>query len=203
MWNKWNKCSAEISKVSHFKSLISLTKNRSLWNSTISTLWSNRRSGFSLSWTKMGPFLAFWGVSEVYQSRDPCVILNTISDRDIRATRILVYRLFRPPPDRSGISVYVQAFTKQLCLDVNDYGVKINSNWSDYSFRFLIPVNYELTPVQISDKDFLRSRNYTELINVEFIKLKAIIRSNKFSVLLSVTVIRGTFDLQRLIHKCT
>ena len=47
MWNKWNKCSAEISKVSHFKSLISLTKNRSLWNSTISTLWSNRRSGYT------------------------------------------------------------------------------------------------------------------------------------------------------------
>ena len=79
---------------------------------------------------------------------------------------------FRPPTDRSGISVYIQALTKQLSLDVNDYGVKINSNWSDYSFRFLIPVNYELTPVQISDKDFLRSRNYTELINIEFIKIK-------------------------------
>ena len=109
---------------------------------------------------------------------------------------------FRPPTDRSGISVYIQALTKQLSLDVNDYGVKINSNWSDYSFRFLIPVNYELTPVQISDKDFLRSRNYTELINVEFIKLKAIIRSDKFSVLLSVTgIIRGPFDRQRLIRK--
>ena len=51
-------------------------------------------------------------------------------------------------------------------------------------------------PIKIS------SVRETELINIEFIKLKTIIRLNKFlSVLLSVTVIRGPFDLQRFYVK--